>query len=79
MLIIGNRSGQLCNQLLIFSNFIANAIEHQYTIYNPTFEYSGYFEGIQGNRLLSHLNIKLANPKIGSLSQFVCLLSTCRF
>jgi Glycosyl transferase family 11 len=44
-LIIGSKSGQLCNRLFAFSHFIVNAIEHNYELYNPNFdEYCNYFK-----------------------------------
>ena len=50
MLIIGNKCGQLCNRLFLFSHFIANAIEHDYPLINPNFgEYSKYFSATNDN------------------------------
>lgn len=44
MVIISNKPGQLANSLFLFSSFIANAMEHKYTLVNPTFkEYHKYF------------------------------------
>ena len=46
MLIISAKSGQLGNRLLLFANFIAWAIEHDFTIINPAFEeYAEFFSG----------------------------------
>lgn len=51
MLIIQKKSGmQFANRLFLFSHFIANAIEHKYTLVNPTFdEYCHYFYATQNN------------------------------
>ena len=44
-LVIGSKSGQLCNRLFAFSHFIANAIEYGYELHNPNFdEYCSYFK-----------------------------------
>ena len=44
-LVIGTKSGKLCNRLFAFSHFIANAIEYGYELYNPNFdEYCSYFK-----------------------------------
>jgi hypothetical protein len=44
MVIIGKKSGQLGNRLLVFAHFIANSIEFGYEIYNPSFyDYAHYF------------------------------------
>jgi len=46
MLIISAKSGQLGNPLLLFANFIAWAIEHNWTVLNPAFdEYAELFVG----------------------------------
>ncbi len=50
MVIIQNKTGQLANRLFVFSHFIANAIEHNYKLLNPTFdEYSRYFPRVRNN------------------------------
>src|SRR5580704_13367114 len=38
MLIIAYSSGQLCNRLFHFGNFIANAVEHKYALINLGFD-----------------------------------------
>jgi len=37
MVIIGTKSGQLGNRLLVFAHFIANSIEFGYEVHNPSF------------------------------------------
>ncbi len=51
MLIIQDKMGmQLCNRLFLFGHFIANSIEHEYVLVNPTFdEYCKYFPAIDSN------------------------------
>ena len=51
MLIIQEKSGmQLANRLFLFSHLIANAIENEYTLINPTFdEYCQYFKATKNN------------------------------
>ena len=50
MIIMQNKSGMLANRLFAFSHFIANAIEHQYVLVNPTFgEYCQYFYATRNN------------------------------
>ena len=44
MVIIGSKAGRLANRLFAFSHFIANAVEYNYRLVNPTFgEYCKYF------------------------------------
>jgi Glycosyl transferase family 11 len=44
-LVIGSKSGQMCNRLFAFSHFIANAIEYGYELHNPNFDdYCSYFK-----------------------------------
>lgn len=46
MVIIGKRAGQLGNRLFVFAHIIANAIEYNYEVQNPSFYgYSQYFMG----------------------------------
>jgi hypothetical protein len=46
MVIIGKRAGQLGNRLFVFAHIIANAIEYNYEVQNPSFfGYSQYFAG----------------------------------
>jgi Glycosyl transferase family 11 len=55
MLIISAKSGQLGNRLLLFANFIAWAIEHNFTVFNPAFEeYADFFVGTAGDFLCSY-------------------------
>jgi hypothetical protein len=50
MVIMQNKSGQLANRLAAFAHFIANAVEHNYTLINPTFgEYAKYFPATRQN------------------------------
>jgi hypothetical protein len=45
MLVISRKSGQLGNRLLLFANFMAYAIENNYTVINPAFdEYAQFFK-----------------------------------
>ncbi|MFA7404654.1 MAG: hypothetical protein WC007_11695 [Pelobacteraceae bacterium] len=46
MVIIGKRTGQLGNRLFVFAHIIANAIEYNYEVHNPSFYgYTQYFTG----------------------------------
>lgn len=46
MVIIGKRAGQMGNRLFLFAHIIANAIEYNYEVRNPSFySYSRYFIG----------------------------------
>jgi len=51
MLIIQEKLGmQLANRLFLFSHFIANAVENEYVLINPTFdEYCQYFYAARNN------------------------------
>jgi len=52
MIIIGQRTGQLGNRLLLFAHFIANAIEYGGEVWNPSFyDYAGYFESTHADFL----------------------------
>lgn len=49
MLIVGMGYGQLCNRLMLFSHFIANARENGYLVLNPGFDdYSEHFDEMDG-------------------------------
>jgi hypothetical protein len=51
MVIIQEKTGRLANRLFLFSKFIVNAIEYDYSLVNPTFdEYCKYFESTRENR-----------------------------
>ncbi len=48
MIIIANKPGYLANRLIIFSNFIAYALEYDQKILNPAFgDFAKYFQGTQ--------------------------------
>ena len=50
MVIIAFKSGRLANRLFAFSHFIANAIEYNYRLLNPTFyEYCKYFSSTRSD------------------------------
>ena len=50
MVIIGKRAGQLGNRLFVFAHIIANAIEYNYEVQNPSFYgYSQYFIGTRND------------------------------
>jgi hypothetical protein len=55
MVIMNYKGGRLANRIYLFGHFIANAIEHQYALYNPEFdEYCPYFEATANNRFDNH-------------------------
>ncbi len=55
MLIVETKSGKLANRMVIFSHFIASAIENNYLLINPTFhKFSGYFPAIRQNNFFGH-------------------------
>ena len=50
MVIIGKRAGQLGNRLFVFAHIIANSIEYNYEVQNPSFYgYSQYFLGTRND------------------------------
>lgn len=50
MVIIGKRAGQLGNRLFVFAHIIANALEYNYEVQNPSFYgYSQYFSGTRND------------------------------
>lgn len=50
MVIIGKRAGQLGNRLFVFAHIIANAIEYNYEVRNPSFfGYTQYFSGTRND------------------------------
>lgn len=54
-IIIAHKSHQLCNRLLVFSAFVAHAIEHGYKISNPGFqEYAQHFESVENSLGISY-------------------------
>lgn len=51
MFVISKKTGQLCNQLFLFSNIITIGIETNREVLNPSFyENSSYFKGTKGNK-----------------------------
>jgi hypothetical protein len=55
MVIMGLKYGRLANRLFAFSHFIANAIEYDYKLLNPTFdEYRKYFAATSTDDFASH-------------------------
>ena len=71
MVIIDSKSGQLANRIFSFAFFIVNAIEHDYTLYNPNFdEYSEYFPLIHQNKFLNYpIKVRLSENK--SIDKFL--------
>lgn len=71
MVIIDGKSGQLANRIFSFAFFIANAIEHNYTLYNPNFdEYSAYFPAVAQNDFLNY-PIKTCLSENKSIDKFL--------
>lgn len=71
MVIIGNKCGQLCNRLFLFSHFIANSIEYDYELINPCFyEYCNLFSATNENDFGTY-NISV---KYGSFHNLLTLL-----
>jgi hypothetical protein len=66
MVIIDGKSGQLANRIFSFAFFIANAIEHKYTLYNPNFdEYEEYFPAVAQNQFLNYpIKTRLSEHKM---------------
>ncbi|BAY07381.1 alpha-1,2-fucosyltransferase [Calothrix sp. NIES-2098] len=61
MLIISAKSGQLGNRLLLFANFIAFAIENNFTVLNPAFEeYAEFFNTTSKDLLCRYPNNHLS-------------------
>jgi hypothetical protein len=55
MVIINYKGGQLANRIYAFGHFIANSMEHGYSLYNPEFdEYVPYFEATSKNYFEGH-------------------------
>jgi hypothetical protein len=85
MVIIGKRAGQMGNRLFMFAHFIANAIEYNYEVRNPSFySYSRYFVGTQNDFFCSFPanESRLRSPALQSLLyRFInkCVLPLSRF
>ncbi|HIK08513.1 MAG TPA: alpha-1,2-fucosyltransferase [Trichormus sp. M33_DOE_039] len=63
MLVICAKSGQLGNRLLLFANFIAFAIENNFTVFNPAFdEYAEFFQSTSRDILCRYPVSKLPLP-----------------
>jgi hypothetical protein len=76
MVIIGKKSGQLGNRLLVFAHFIANSIEFGYEIYNPSFyDYAHYFAGTKDDFYCRYpaqkSTIKIMKPAQGAYHRLV--------
>lgn len=50
MIVIADRAGELGNQLMVFANAIAWAIENESRVSYPGFAYGAWFEGTQSSR-----------------------------
>jgi len=58
MIIISNKSGQLANRLFVYSHLMAFSLEHNSTIYNPSFdEYAEFFEGSKQGLMIQNRKI----------------------
>ncbi len=72
--ILAGKSGQLANRLIVFSHFIANALENGYPLFNPTFaEYGDYFHATRYNDFSGH-RISVPRPVAGALIWFLLAL-----
>lgn len=72
MVIISNGYGQLGNRLFIYANFIANAIENNYSVCNPTFhDYAHYFECCQEQVILKYPNYQSVTRKNRRVKPFI--------
>jgi hypothetical protein len=65
MVIIADKQGQLANRLFLFRDFIANAIEYQYTLIHNNFdEYIPYFEATASKGFAGYpIRTKICSPK----------------
>ena len=85
MVIIGKRAGQMGNRLFVFAHIIANAIEYNYEVRNPSFySYSRYFVGTHNNFFCSFPTNKtrLHSPVLQGLYYRLinkCVLPLSRF
>lgn len=73
MVIIGKRSGQLGNRLFVFAHFIANAIEFNYELSNPSFYgYAHYFTNLKNDFFCRYPQNKTILKPYKSLLEFYC-------
>jgi hypothetical protein len=64
MVIVVEKYGQLGNRLFSFSHLIANSLEHNYKLYNPSFEdYANYFEYTRGDVFINYKKNKKSKNK----------------
>jgi hypothetical protein len=78
MVIIGKRAGQMGNRLFLFAHIIANAIEYNYEVRNPSFySYARYFVGTRDDFFCSFpaKETRLHNPALQGL--YYSLLNKC--
>ena len=80
MVIIGNKSAQLGNRLVVFAHFLANAMEYRYRLWNPAFrEYAAYFQSTCQDLMPGHpprrTCLGLLNPAPDALFNLVTRLS----
>lgn len=72
MIVIGEKYGQLGNQLWLFANFIAFSEEYGVKLVNPAFdEYAGYFQGTSGNFLCCYPPKRSRLAHFRTLSRFL--------
>ncbi len=82
MVIISDTYGQLGNRLILFSHFIANALEFGYPVCYPGFhEYARYFTGTKDNYFCAyparHDGVKLLRPFQGAASTALTIAACC--
>lgn len=80
MVVIGKKVGRLANRLLLFSHFIATAVEHGFTVMDPALEpYSRYFPATAGDLLCRFPPARMPMPAIGFTTRRLFYLATLRW
>lgn len=77
MVIIGKRAGQLGNRLFVFAHFVANAIEFDYKLSNPSFYgYAHYFTNLKNDFFCRYPQNKTILKPYKSLLELYCKVLT---
>ncbi|MBW4055937.1 MAG: hypothetical protein HIU83_11170 [Proteobacteria bacterium] len=77
MVIIGKRAGQLGNRLFVFAHFVANAIEFDYELSNPSFYgYAHYFPNLRDDFFCRYPQNRTILKPYKFLLEFYCKLLT---
>ena len=76
MLIVNEKQGRFANRLISFSYFIANSIQHNYTLIYPYFaEYKSFFEATDSNIFGLKNKVSLRITRFSPLNYALCFLN----